>query len=105
MLDADGYPTDETLKRITEWPYSDFVGLMKFVREAWAYADAGYWDQTDTGYSISTAGWSGNEDIIGALRANKMFWLCCWEESRRGGHYKFDLSRLPSPTGETGGKK
>jgi hypothetical protein len=90
-FDNDGYPTDTTLKTIAAWPFP-FDGLMKYVRAAWRYADAGYWTQKRDHYRISTAGWSGNEALVTALQANRVFWLLSWQESRRGGHHTFDLS-------------
>ena len=38
---------------------------------------------------ISTGGWSGNEDLIGAMQNNAMLWIMTWVSSRRGGHYTF----------------
>ena len=92
-MDKDGYPEEHELKKIAEWPYTDFAGLMEYVKERWRYADDGYWKQGRLYYSISTGGWSGNESIIGALMNNTMFWLCCWWSSRRGGHYKFKIRK------------
>ena len=87
------YPTEEELQTIAEWPYTDLKGLMDYVRERWEYADVGYWKQEENTYYISTAGWSGNEEIIQALRKNHMFWTLCWYRSERGGHYKFVLPK------------
>lgn len=92
-MDADGYPTSAELKKIQKWPHTDLEGLLKYVRERWAYADMGYWRQTRHRYYVSTAGWSGNESIIGALEKNYVFWAICWVQSRRGGHYIFELKR------------
>lgn len=86
----DGYPTEEELTRIKEWDYKDFVGLMEFLGELWDYKDFG-WKQNDYTYTLSTAGWSGNESLIDALQENSMFWTVCWQSSRRGGHYVFTI--------------
>ena len=40
---------------------------------------------------LTTGGWSENEEIIDIL-ANKMFWFLWWQESKRGGYYKFIYS-------------
>ena len=85
------YPTEEELKKIAKWPASDFKGLMTYVLNLWEYADCGYWTKVGNKYSISTGGWSGNEEIIGAMRENIMFWATCWYQSRRGGHYIFHV--------------
>jgi len=92
-MDKDGYPEDHELKKIEEWNYRDFEGLMAYVEERWRYADCGYWKKGRKYYRISTGGWSGNEEIIGALKENTMFWMCCWWSSRRGGHYMFTIPK------------
>jgi hypothetical protein len=96
---SDDYPTDEELAAIEAWPGS-LRDLMAFVRALWWAADWGWSEHYDTDgaqvYEISTAGWSGNETLIAALRAHKMFWLLCWRQTRRGGHYTFSI------TGESG---
>lgn len=37
---------------------------------------------------LTTGGWSGNEKIIDII-CNTMFWFFWWQESKRGGYYKF----------------
>lgn len=37
---------------------------------------------------LITGGWSENENLINLLR-NTGFWILWWQESRRGGYYKF----------------
>lgn len=88
-LNSIGYPTLETLRAISAWTRDrGYVKLMEHIREIWKYAD-GYWGQDKNGYRLSTAGWSGNEDIIIALSDNVMFWSTCWRSSERGGHHIF----------------
>ena len=104
-FDADSYPTDAMLKAIEAWPpVAGFAGLLAAIQPYWRYPD--YWEQEGRNYSISTGGWSGNEDIIGALQANHMFWACCWYSSRRGGHYEFRLAHHENaaPGGEVKGE-
>lgn len=91
-MDDDGYPDDEELNRIAEWPYADIAGMLKFVRGLWTYQK--FWAQEGDKLSISTGGWSGNESLVAAMQENRMFWMICWYSSRRGGHYEFDLSRV-----------
>jgi len=40
---------------------------------------------------LTTGGWSKNEDLIDQI-ANTWFWLLWWQESKRGGYYKFIYS-------------
>ena len=99
MLDEDGYPTEETLEEIRNWKFKDleeFKDLFDFIKPIWKYSDCEYWDEVDGLYDISTGGWSGNEEIIGAMQKNYIFWWTCWELSMRGGHFKFKL-RKPRP--------
>ena len=93
-MNKGDYPTEEELQRIKEWDYNDFTGLMDFIYNIWNYADCGYWAQTENMYEISTGGWSGNEDIIQAMKENTMFWMMCWGMSRRGGHYLFEVPQM-----------
>jgi len=41
-------------------------------------------------FYYSTGGWSGHEDLISELEGT-FFWMFCWEQSRRGGHYIFEI--------------
>lgn len=99
-FDEDGYPTDETLKTIKEWGYSNYTELMQFVALAWHWSDfvtrtdaLNYWNQPVHRYKLVTGGWSGNEDIIAALQNNYMFWGICWQESHRGGKHIFEIKK------------
>lgn len=90
MLDDEGYPTDEALDCIERWPYIEADQMLEFVRGLWSYPQ--FWTQEGDVLSVSTGGWSGNESLIRAMKGNLAFWHMCWESSRRGGHYTFDLS-------------
>jgi len=88
------YPDDDQLQKIKNWLVigdDSFLALMEYVRGLWQYADCGYWKQDGGVFTIATAGWSGNEDIISALKENTMFWLCYWQQSTRGGKYVFGV--------------
>lgn len=99
-LDEDGYPTDEALDVIEHWPWDDPKGWFEFIHSIWHLRSWG-WNECDaiddvTGkkaycYYISTAGWSGNESIISAMQKNEFMWHLNWVQSRRGGHYIFEL--------------
>lgn len=91
ILDASGYPTEETLTEIQYWPVKtseDWIQLMGFIKSIWRYADFGYWEEDENYFKIATGGWSGNEDIIRALSLNT-WWDIKWELSRKGGAYEF----------------
>lgn len=95
LLDDDGYPTDEALEIIKRWPMFQYKELFEFIRGLWHLRDWGWREEAIEGgirYSISTAGWSGNEALIQALQHNRNFaWLMTWYQSRRGGHYIFEV--------------
>lgn len=95
-FDSDGYPTEETLETIKNWDSKDgFRELLRFVETAWKWGDAYVETLEDkdenTIILFHTVGWSGNEDLIFALKQNTLFWSMCWQESRRGGHYRFSV--------------
>lgn len=91
MPDQDGYPTEAELDRIRTWPPSaGWREAFAFIRTCWWAADWGFSEQGDA-YSLSTGGWSGNEEIITAMMANKLLWTVCWSSVRRGGHYVFQI--------------
>lgn len=94
MLDIDGYPDEASLKAIKEWDILEqgISGLLELITENTKWADR---QIHKTGkrvihYEYHTGGWSGNEDVIDALRGN-MFWFFFWQKSTRGGHYYFEI--------------
>ena len=98
LLDEDDYPTDAALDIVRLWHWTDAEGWFKFIRGLWHLRDWGWKesDERDCGkmihvYHISTAGWSGNESIVNAMQENHMLWRLNWLQSRRGGHYIFEL--------------
>lgn len=98
-MDKNGYPTDDELEIIKNWDIIEngtekFHKLMQYVESLWRYADEGYWHREGDKYRIATAGWSGNESIVGALMENTMFWMMYWKLSRRGGLYIFQKLSL-----------
>ena len=96
LLDDDGiYPTDEALEIIERWPMFQNKELFEFIHGLWYMREWGWHEEEIEGgtrYSISTAGWSGNESLIHALERNHTFaWATTWYQSRRGGHYIFEV--------------
>jgi hypothetical protein len=96
MTSSRDYPIEAELQQITQWRFTtppSFVEFLAFVKACWWMAVWG-WQQEGRTYHISTGGWSRNEDLIGAMERHRIFWAVCWMQSRRGGHYIFEL---PNP--------
>lgn len=106
-FDADGYPTQETLDALIDWPYKDALGALRFMQAAWHWPErvtetlrveellvCGTVEGDVRFLRCSTGGWSGNEDLIFALRDNPMIWSQTWRMSTSGGLHIF---RLPPP--------
>ena len=95
IFDDDGYPTDEFLNSISGWHWEDgFNDLLAHAMHGHIYPTYRSEEVDEKGnhiWRISTGGWSGNESIINALKDNPMFWAMCWVQSRRGGHYIFEV--------------
>ena len=91
----NGYPEDHELDKLKTWKIECVLDLhlvMQYVRDRWD-ADKGYFSKGYKYYRLSTGGWSGNESLIYALRANPMFWAMFWFSSERGGHYVFEIRK------------
>lgn len=101
-LDDHGYPTEAAIERIAEWEFrtrDQLDELWAFVRSLWYYPNR-FVEQSDGDriWQVSTGGWSGNEDVVSAMRSNFLLWSLTWVQSRRGGHHIFDLNVLePTP--------
>lgn len=101
ILDEDGYPTKAACDVIRLWHWSDPKGWFRFINSVWHLKSFG-WDEGEEPhdwkpdtvtyrYHLSTAGWSGNEAVIRAMEENVDLWEYNWVQSRRGGHYIFEL--------------
>jgi len=89
------YPDESDLEKIKNWDtIHDPFGLVKFI-ESICWCDAvrirgkRVWQ-----VEFHTWGWSGNEDIIYALRENQMFFAIYWLKTTREGHYYFKVRKL-----------
>jgi hypothetical protein len=101
LLDDDGYPTDAALDIVELWDIADAKGWFDFIKSIWYYSSWGWSEGEEPHeyregkmvyrYNISTGGWSGNESIITRMQANEWCWHMNWVQSRRGGHYIFEL--------------
>lgn len=89
-FDRGGYPTEETLQTIREWDAMDWPGLMDYLHDAWH--DNGRFTLRDGHLELATGGWSGNEEILGALERNRCFHAFYWKSSSRGGLVIYERS-------------
>ena len=99
----EDYPSEEDLKLIENWDYTeDFFKLAEMVCNIWHFDDWAEfrdWHTDDYGHKyrelrLATAGWSGNEDIVSALNKNTMFNMLCWQSSHRGGLHIYHIRLL-----------
>ena len=102
MVDGDGYPTDAALWCVENWPWDDQRGWFDFINSIWWMPEWGWTEVDEPGWDdevehlikMSTGGWSGNESVILAMQKNNMLWYLTWVQSRRGGHYIFELKEI-----------
>ncbi|GAH55057.1 unnamed protein product [marine sediment metagenome] len=98
MLDENHYPDEKSLKEIAEWDIlkHGVQGLLDLVEENTNWPDRQIFitGKKVIHFEYHTGGWSGNEDVINALRQNLLFWSVCWEKSTRGGHYYFKIKPI-----------
>jgi len=94
------YPSDEALEFIKKFDCAKYgcLALAEFIRDVWWAAEWGYLmkGKRMKRLYLSTGGWSGNEYIISALQDNYIFWTICWRQTRRGGHYIFEIREANS---------
>lgn len=106
---SDGYPTAECIAEIRKYrfgkggkdiTFKNLIRLLDIIEENCRWYDfcIGYefgLDSFDRNFVVkfyySTGGWSGHEELIAELEQT-WFWVFCWEQSRRGGHYIFEIN-------------
>jgi len=91
-LDADGYPTEESLEYLAAHIPRDPCEPLAYVVEAWSTYGTVRLDGSTL--RLTTGGWSGNESLIEALELQHVAWPAAWESTHRGGAYCFDLARF-----------
>ena len=104
-FDRDGYPTQATLDEISHWPFKRGLRRwLEFAAAAWDDTMGSFgparsrlpkrWreDEEETWAAI-TGGWSGNEDVVAAMRENWILWSMIWRVSVAGGYYEFGVDR------------
>ena len=96
LIDDDGYPTAEFLEWIERYDVIEngVYYLLDVLSRNWIYGDWGFIRKKPRNkkftVELHTGGWSGNEDLIRALKANNFFWFY-WIKSVVGGHYWFSF--------------
>ena len=98
FIDKDGYPTKKALAVVANWPINsreDCAALLDLVVDIWwgSSRGTGLWTVRGSTTVACTGGWSGNEDLIQAMRRNTLFWTLCWQSSNRGGRHLFKLPK------------
>lgn len=97
------YPDERALEYIDEYDVTlaPATELWRFIEGTWndqygLFNKVSSFDGAEgTFIHMSTGGWSGNEEIIQAMRNNKWFWATQWVQSKRGGHYVFEVKDIP----------
>lgn len=101
-IDGDGYPTDEFIKWIENYDTikNDPFIFIQIILDNWYHGDHGWKIQRkyrgEWKVLISTCGWSGNEDMMMALKGNFVFWMSHYFSHQRGGHYIFKFRKFIS---------
>jgi len=92
IMTSDGYPEEHELKYIREY---DLVknnpgDLLEYIKAIWRWEDYFVIKETGKGLwvEIHTGGWSGHEEMIGALQET-LFFSLFWKMSKAGGHHYF----------------
>ena len=89
-LCGNGYPTEETLDTIKNWTHLEgFEDLLEEI--GFMVRQYGKCEKEGDVWVFVTGGWSGNEDVIMALKENYVFWGMYWQSSERGGMHTFKL--------------
>ena len=88
---------------INRFNINDFDKCIEILEEKWNrdYGTCEICKEKDGTVTIelTTGGWSENEEIIDKI-ADTMFWFLFWQESKRGGYYKFVyIDKIPMPEG------
>jgi hypothetical protein len=93
------YPEESRLRYIKTWSQwteskgDELIEFIKTVLDTWNhdYGSSKLTGKKVLNLQLNTGGWSGNEDIIGALSSNTIFWSMYWQSSIRGGRYNFKI--------------
>ena len=90
-MDNCRYPTEDELHRIRTWdviPDGERERCLDWIGETcWHFGERGWKKDEHKVYRVSTGGWSGNEDVIYAMKQNVLLWSLSFYNHRRGGHF------------------
>ena len=90
-MDEHGYPNEHELELVSSYPAKNtnesLRHFMEFIEPMWS--KYGSIHEENNVYTLVTGGWSGNEDIIMAMKQNYLLWMFFWQSSTRGGKHVF----------------
>lgn len=100
LLDKDMNPSADSLIYIEEYPVDkDLKSLFDFMKLLWSADDLwveeeveDFLGHTMKVYYISTGGQLSNELILRSFSRNIPVFFRAWVQSRRGGHYIFEVT-------------
>lgn len=72
--DKDGYPDEDTIRKIQNWNFTEPKEVIEFISEAWNKGYGSVEESYPGVWVFSTGGWSGNEDLIEALKRNNILY-------------------------------
>jgi hypothetical protein len=85
------YPLEEELDIIRKWDviHGSMRELAEYVQTIWTWKDFARIENNHL--ILITGGWSGNEEIVGAMLENRMIKSIYYYQWTRGGKYIFEL--------------
>ena len=99
-IDADGYPTEASVKALRQC--SDVGEALDAVAEYLEECGYGRARQRSGVYRFVTGGWSGCEEVIGAL--HPIVGAVAWRSSHRGGLHVYALPEFMRGDGAVRGE-
>lgn len=71
---------------------TNFESVLAYIESAWWMSDWGFIRKRSGKVELHTGGWSDNEVLVQWIKTT-MFWMMCWEMTRAGGHYYFQMPK------------